>query len=324
RAVRPLKIKAWNIQLSEPNVLVLDRPRYRIGNGAWQPETEILRVDRAARSALGIPPRGGSMVQPWAQKPDRTHKTVPVELVYTIRIDTVPAGVIELALEHPEWFKASLNGRPLDTRQAHEWWTDRSLRKVPFDAERLHSGANELRLLCDYDAKSGLELCYFLGNFGVKVKGAQATITPQVTSLKIGDWVKQGLAFYAGHVTYHTNVKLPRRKDAHVFLRLSAFRGVGARIFVNDRPAGMLAWPPYEADITAFVKSTPCMVKLGIEILGHRRNSHGPLHNAQKWPVWTGPAEFITTGNQWCEAYQLVPCGLLKPPELVIKVAGKE
>ncbi|MCX6991526.1 MAG: glycosyl hydrolase, partial [Kiritimatiellaeota bacterium] len=47
RAVRPLKIKAWNIQLSEPNVLVLDRPRYRIGNGAWQPETEILRVDRA-------------------------------------------------------------------------------------------------------------------------------------------------------------------------------------------------------------------------------------------------------------------------------------
>lgn len=321
QSVRPFTAKAWDIRLSEPNVLALDRPRYRIGGGAWQPETEILRVDRAVRSVLGISPRGGQMVQPWAQKPDRAHKTVPVELVYTIRINTVPAGIMELALEHPEWFHISLNGQPLKAPRATGWWTDRSLRKIQFDAARLHSGANELRLLCDYDAESGLEICYLLGNFGVKVKGAQATITPPVTSLKIGDWVKQGLAFYAGHVTYHTNVKLPRCKDTHVFLRLPAFRGVGARVFVNDRPAGVLAWPPYEADITAFVKSAPRAVKLGIEILGHRRNSHGPLHHAQKWPAWTGPTEFITTGDKWREDYQLVPCGLMKPPELVVKTA---
>ncbi|MBU4212310.1 MAG: hypothetical protein KKD33_06985 [Verrucomicrobia bacterium] len=351
QAVRPLKVKAWNIHLSEANGLVLDRPRYRIGNDAWQPETEILRVDRAVRSALGIPLRGGQMVQPWAQKPDRAHKTVPVELVYTIRINTVPTGVIELALEHPERFRVSLNGRPLDPwpisparnathsvagglaelgqagrpRQARKWWTDHSMRKLSLDAAQLHPGNNELRFWCDYDANSGLEPCYLCGDFGVKVKGTQAIITPPVTSLKIGDWVKQDLAFYAGHVTYHANVKLPRRKDAHVFLRLPAFRGAGARIFVNDQPAGVLAWPPYEADITAFVKSArtarraPRAIKLGIEILGHRRNSHGPLHNAQKWPIWTGPAEFITTGDNWREDYQLVPCGLMKPPELVFK-----
>lgn len=199
------------------------------------------------------------------------------------------------------------------------------MRKIPFDAALLHSGANELRLLCDYDARSGFELCYFLGNFGVKVKGAQATITPPVTSLQTGDWVKQGLAFYAGHVRYEADIRLHRRKSERVFLRLPAFRGAGARIFVNDQPAGVLAWPPYEADITAFVKSArptcraPRAVKLGIEILGHRRNSHGPLHNAQKWPIWTGPAEFITTGNQWHGDYQLVPCGLMKPPALVFK-----
>ncbi|MFH1968834.1 MAG: hypothetical protein ABIJ53_00790 [Verrucomicrobiota bacterium] len=330
RAVRPLKVKVWNVHLNEANGLVFDRPRYRIGNGAWQPETEILRVDRAARSALGIPFRGGNMVQPWAQKKARELKTIPVELIYSIRVKTVPAGVMELTLEHPERFRISLNGRPLDTRQAREWWTDRSMRKLSLDTAQLHPGNNELRFLCDYDANSGLEPCYLRGDFGVKVKGTQATITPPVTSLKIGDWVKQGLAFYAGHVTYHANVKLPQRKDAHVFLRLPAFRGVGARIFVNDQPAGVLAWPPYETDITAFVKSAqpahraPHAVMLGIQILGHRRNSHGPLHHAQKWPLWTGPAEFITTGDQWCEDYQLVPCGLLKPPELVIKVAGKE
>lgn len=325
RTVRPLKVKAWNIQLSEANGLVLDRPRYRIGGGAWQPPTEILRVDRAARSALGIPFRGGDMVQPWAQKKARERKTIPVELLYSIHVETVPAGAVELALEHPERFKISLNSRPLDTRQSREWWADRSLRKLSLDAAQLHPGNNELRFLCDYDANSGLELCYLRGDFGVKVQGTQATITPPVKSLKIGDWVKQGLAFYAGHVTYRTNVKLPWRKDAHVFLRLPAFRGVGARVFVNDRPAGVLAWPPYETDITALVKSAqsarraPRAVKLGIEILGHRRNSHGPLHHAEKWPIWTGPSEFIATGGKWCEDYQLVPCGLMKPPELVVK-----
>ncbi|MDD5678773.1 MAG: glycosyl hydrolase [Kiritimatiellae bacterium] len=329
-AVRRMCPVSWNIVLSEPNVLVLDRPRYRIGNGTWQPETEILRVDRAVRSALGIPLRGGSMVQPWAQKPDRAHKTVPIELVYTVHINTMPAGVMELALEHPELFRISLNGRSLDARQARNWWTDRSMLKVPFDAALLHPGDNELSLLCDYNAKSGLEICYVLGNFGVKVKGAQASITPSVRSLKIGDWVKQGLAFYSGNVTYQADINACGRAGERVFIRLPAFRGAGARIFVNDQPAGVLAWPPYEMDITAFVKSArqerraPRAIKLGVEILGHRRNSHGPLHYSQKWPAWTGPAEFIATGDKWREDYQLIPCGLLKPPELVIKTAGKE
>jgi len=319
QSARPLAARVWDIRLSEPNVLVLDRPSYRIGGGAWRTETEILRVDRAVRGALGIPLRGGNMVQPWAQKKTRERKTAPVELVYTIRVKAIPSGAIDLALEHPERFRISLNGRPLDSRGARDWWTDRSLLKIPFDAALLHSGANELRLLCDYDAQSGLEIGYLLGNFGVKVQGPRATVTAPVASLKIGDWVRQGLAFYAGHVRYEADVRLRRRKGEHVFLRLPAFRGAGARIFVDDQLAGVLAWPPYEADITSFVKNAPRAARLGIEILGHRRNSHGPLHHAQKWPIWTGPVEFIAAGNKWCEDYQLVPCGLLKPPELVRK-----
>lgn len=342
RAVRPLQVKAWNIRVSESNVLVLDRPRYRIGDKAWQPQTEILRVDQAVRNTLGLPLRGGSMMQPWAQEKARERKFVPLELVYSIRVQTVPSGIVELALENPERFKISLNGQPLDARQVREWWTDRSLRKIPFDAARLHCGANELRLRCDYDADFGLELCYLCGDFGVKVRGTRAILTSAVTSLKVGDWVKQGLPFYAGHVLYQTMVPTlqrsgHRRKGEHIFLRLPAFRGAGARIFINDQSAGVLAWPPYEADITAFVNGQRSLrrslraanrawhsIKLGIEILGHRRNSHGPLHHAQKWPTWTGPAEFVTIGNQWREDYQLVPCGLMKPPEIVIKVAGKE
>ena len=318
RSVRPLTVKTWDVRLDEANVLVLDRPRHRIGDGAWQPEAEILRVDRAIRTSLGIPLRGGDMVQPWMRKPVRDRKSVPVELAYTIRVKTVPDGIMELAIEHPERFHISLNGRPLDPRSARDWWTDKSLQKIRFDAALLRSGDNELRLRCDYDATSGLEICYLLGTFGVAVRNTRATIIQPVASLKIGDWVMQGLPFYSGHVTYQTMLRLPRRKGGHVFLRLPSFRGVGARIIINDRPAGVLAWPPYETDLTAFADSAR-PVTLSIQILGHRRNSHGPLHHAQKWPAWTGPNQFIPVGNEWSEAYQLVPCGLLKPPELVVK-----
>jgi hypothetical protein len=50
----PLRPASWRVTLSESNGLVLDRPRFRLGEGAWQGPDEILRVDRAIREAMGM------------------------------------------------------------------------------------------------------------------------------------------------------------------------------------------------------------------------------------------------------------------------------
>ena len=42
-------------------------------------------------------------------------------------------------------------------------------------------------------------------------------------------------------------------------------------------------------------------VELAIEVIGHRRNSHGPFHLTEKWPWWTGPGEFTRGGDSWLE-----------------------
>ena len=60
-------------------------------------------------------------------------------------------------------------------------------------------------------------------------------------------------------------------------------------------------------------------VTLQIEVLGHRRNSHGPLHHPEKWPVWTGPGEFVVNPAHEFKGYQLVPCGLFRPPVLSVR-----
>jgi hypothetical protein len=83
------------------------------------------------------------------------------------------------------------------------------------------------------------------------------------------------------------------------------------RVVVNGRTAGMIAGEPNEEDIC-------------VEVLGHRRNSHGLLHHAKKWLTWTGPAEFVPEGSDWTDEYQLVPCGLMKPTIVVTRKSARE
>jgi hypothetical protein len=186
------------------------------------------------------------------------------------------------------------------------------------DPSLIRPGTNEVVLTTPYDeAHPGFEIIYLLGDFGTRVKGTAVEMTVSPRSLRLGDWVKQGLAFYSGSVSYVTAVKPKLRKGQRLFVRVPAYRGVAVRVLVGGRPAGVIAWEPNEVDITDLVGEGA--IDLRLEVIGHRRNSHGPLHHAEKWPYWTGPAQFVTAGEQWVDGYQLVPCGLMEAPELVVR-----
>jgi len=321
KPVRSKKLggKSWPVTLSENNALVLDRPRFKIGAGGWKPQAEILKVDMAVRDALGIKHRGGEMVQPWAREKPANPKRVEVTLAYTFEASAVPSGSLFLGVERPETFKIAVNGTPLDMDVECGWWCDQSLRKIPVNPALIRVGSNEVVMTCDYsELHSGLEIAYLLGNFGTMVRGTEVRLTPPPTALRMGDWVKQGLAFYSGSVSYNATIKPPAlRKGERLFVQVPEYRGVAVRVLANGKSAGVIAWEPNEVDITDFVTAQP--VELRIEVIGHRRNSHGPLHHAEKWPSWTGPNEYKANGDKWREDYSLVPCGLLKPPQLVVK-----
>ncbi len=164
--------KGWTVGLSECSNLVLDRPQYRIGGGAWQGAAEILRVDRAVREAMGIPARSGGMVQPWARPIAKNPKRTTVDLLYTFDAETIPEGDLFIAVERPETFKIAVNGQVLSMDAECGWWCDLSLRKIPVDPNMVRLGRNEILMTCDYDeTHSGLEIVYLLGMFGTAVKG---------------------------------------------------------------------------------------------------------------------------------------------------------
>ncbi len=313
-----LKSKSYDIVLSEANSLALDRPRYCIGGGDWQEPEEILRVDHRVRDALGIPHRGGQMVQPWARELPEQPKSVPVALAYTFEATAIPTGDLFLAIEQPRAFLVSVNGVRVDTDADCGWWTDRSLRKLPVDPSIIRIGTNEIALECHYtELHPGLEIVYLLGNFGAKAKGTDVTITAPPASLRLGNWVPQGLAFYSGSVSYRKTIRPKLSRGERLFVQVPKYAGAAVRVLVDGQSAGIIAWEPNEVDITDRLSGPTA--DLCIEVIGHRRNSHGPLHLSREHPRWIGPAEFATGGDDWTENYVLVPCGLMAPPRLIVR-----
>jgi hypothetical protein len=315
----------WEVLLSEDNVLPLDRPRLRLGDGEWEEPEEVLRVDRKVRAAIGEPARGGQMVQPWCRPVSRKPKTIRVGLSYRFEIDTVPTGDVHLCVEQPRRWNITVNGHLLSPDIECGWWVDPSMRRIALDPALLREGMNEVALEGDYDeTHPGLEIVYLLGRFGTAVDGTDVRVTEEPRNLSLGDWVPRGLAFYAGSVAYRRKVRLTHLPGERLFLQVPDYRGVAVRVVVNGRTAGIIAWEPNEADITECLPEGTSEADIRVEVLGHRRNSHGPLHHAKKWPVWTGPAEFVTEGADWTDEYQLVPCGLMKPPIVLTRKPTRE
>lgn len=319
KTIRTDKIsgKTWNITLSESANLVLDRPRYKIGNGEWQKAEEILRIDRALRDSMGIQHRGGGMIQPWAQPHNPNPKRSKISLAYTFNCQAIPTGDLFLALEQPKTFQVSLNGVPVSQEAECGWWVDLAMRKLPLDSSLLYLGNNELTLECDYvENHPGLEIVYLLGNFGTLAKDTDVAITALPTTLQLGDWVPQGLTFYSGSVSYRRRLDLKTEKGQRLFIRVPEYRGVAVRVLVDGKEAGIAAWEPNEVEVTGLANG-PADVQF--QLIGHRRNSHGPFHITEKWPGWTGPDSFTQGPANWLDGYQLVPCGIMSEPELIVR-----
>lgn len=305
-------------QLSEDNVLVLDRPLYRIGSGKWSGGQEILRLDRLVRDTLGVPHRGGSMLQPWACTPQKNPPRVALSLAFDIMVENIPGAPVYLALENAERYTITLNGSDISTiEQGAGWWIDPCLRKLRMDPVAFQLGKNELLLKIDFSPEDELEAIFLLGSFGVRVEGTDSVLLGAPSLVELGDWVERGLPFYGGAVTYRFASSITRKAGERVFVQAGDFKGSLIRVLVNGKQAGFMPWPPYELDITDSLVDG--MNEISLQVYGSRRNTLGPLHQRNPNPPAIGPENFLTSGEDWSEAYVLKPCGLLASPTLSIR-----
>jgi len=152
----------------------------------------------------------------------------------------------------------------------------------------LEVGNNQIKIKVVADPSGGLlEPVRLMGNFGASFVTCKPALTAPPTHLKIGSWTGQGLPFYSGTISYEMEFALDELPRAAVL----SLPGVAdmADVWVNGRQVGLLAWPPYEREITPFLK---------------------PGRNNLRLDVTNSMANLLDAKQK--------PSGLLKPPQLLI------
>lgn len=296
----------------EENVCVLDYCKWRWKDKEFHNETEVLRADREIRSDIGIEWRGGEMLQPWFAKSHDQKIYGDIELSYEFFIDTIPNGPVYLAGERPELNNYKINGVKLENTDIDDFYIDDCFKKMAIPHDALKIGRNEITVNVAFKRTTNIEAIYLIGDFGVKIDGHTSTITTLPSHIGCENYINYNMPFYSGNLTYI--VPFESYKEAvgeiedgcRVIFTPDRFTGGCVNVKYGDKKT-VLAWDPYEADITeAYNNKLP----LFITVVGVRTNTFGPLHEVLKPAPHCGPGNFTTGGDGWTDNYSLLDSGL--------------
>lgn len=311
--------------LSEKNVLVLDYVRSSFQGGPFTEPEEILRADRRIRDAVGIEHRSGNMLQPWYAKKYADEAYGSLTLAYEFYIDEMPEGGIVLAGERPELFSYEVNGTALSPDGG--FWVDRCFKTMPIPREALRLGKNTVTARTEFRRTTNLESLYLVGDFGVRMEkkeqsrtrrlndrgrffGNEKHITALPAEIGFDNLAEYGLPFYSGFVTYRIPAGSLPAVDAaageRLFLKAEDFVGAAVRVTgEKSEEAALIAWEPYEADVTALAGG-----EIEVTLLCTRKNTFGPLHLIPAVPGAVGPGHFTTGGASFSDDYVLMDSGI--------------
>lgn len=305
------------VTFEEPNVLLLDRAEYRLDEGTWQEEEDILRIDNLVRGQLGMPLRMEAFAQPWVSVGKKETENMYPRLQFRFSIEAdCEIDEVSLALETPECTQIRWNGVNVESLVTG-WYVDYDIKTIKLGS--VQKGTNILELGIPFDGLVQVENVYLLGDFGVYLRGRCARLVEPVKTIAFGDICIQGLPFYGGNLTYHIDLELSRPADS-VEIQVSKFRASVIRGKIDGMDLGRIAFSPY------ILKTGPLEVGhhlLELTVFGNRVNTFGPLHNCDQTEIWIGPNAWRSTGTSWCYEYQLKPMGILISPQVRMNWSGR-
>jgi hypothetical protein len=108
------------------------------------------------------------------------------------------------------------------------------------------------------------------------------------------------------------NIEKP---EGQYFIRLNNWRGTVAEVRVNDQTAPVIAFSPYESDITGLLKSG--INKIQVKVIGSLKNLMGPHFN-DPGPGLVSPGSFRNVKSYPAgKDYQLLDYGLMEEFDVV-------
>jgi hypothetical protein len=236
-------------------------------------------------------------------------------------LDEAALRSIRCVVERPGLWELQVNGHPLSKTEG-AYWIDRDFpvyEAGPF----LKSGWNTLTLTAPrMHILAEVMPVYLLGDFlvvpaekGFEIAGGEEP--------SLGSWKEQGMPFYSQQVNYIQSFQVQDSTSSLYKVRLNHWKGSVAEVEVNGKPAGPIAWPPYELDVSGLLK--PGENEITVQVTGSLKNTFGFFyHPNDSW---------IHGPHSWNEApdqppspsdYYLMDYGMYEPFDLVSYVAESD
>ncbi len=215
---------------------------------------------------------------------------------------------LKAIVERPHLWIVELNGKEIRP-EAGKWWLDRNFSIFNIGTV-VKDGENTITLKASpMKIHAEVEPVYILGNFSVEPAKKGFIIKAPLPKLSTGSWLSQGLPFYSWGMTYSSEFTVSKPEGKYE-VSLGKWKGTVAEVAVNGQPAGVIAFPPYQADITGQIKQGTN--KIDVKVIGSLKNLLGPHHN--------NPASGIASPGMWRniksypagKKYQMYDYGLME------------
>jgi hypothetical protein len=228
-------------------------------------------------------------------------------------LDKVDRAALKAVVERAGLYKIKVNDKPVEPLPGR-WWLDKAFNVVDI-GKLLQAGPNKLSLTADkMSIHAELEPIYILGNFSLTSAAHGWNITSPA-GLRLGSWKAQGLPMYARNVSYLKKINLEKKDGKSYWVELGHWQGTVCSVVVNGQSAGIIAYPPYQLDVTSSLKQGANTID--VAVVGSLKNLLGPHFNKPK-PGLVSPWHFryVKTYPPGKE-YDLYDYGLMEDYRLI-------
>jgi hypothetical protein len=311
------------IRRLEPNVLTLDYVDVTAG-GETRKDLYFYQANQFAWQKNGLDR------DPWDSavqfKDELIRKTFApgsgFTASYKFNIEGAVPKDLAIVIERPDLYTITCNGHALKGKR-NDWWLDKAFGRIAI-ASSARTGENVVTIKASpFTMYHELEPAYVLGDFALKPVDKGFVIAP-AQDLTLGassqtagatarpGWNLQGHPFYSAGVSYREHFDVTQAAG-RFFVTLPNWYGSVAKVAINGKAAGFIDAPPWECDVTKYVKRGQNEVE--IKVIGTLKNTLGPHHGkpalGAAWPggFHNGPIPGPPPGD----SYSTVAYGLFEP-----------
>ena len=208
-----------------------------------------------------------------------TFKTGDIKVKYHFVIaGNMDKSKMRLVAEQPNIWKAKINGQSVTANPEDRWLDSRF--GVYEIGKYVKTGENVVELSVEpMSIYAEIAPVFILGDFSLESANMGWIMREPIDKFKLGSWKDQGQPYYSWDVSYSKNYTI-NDTDARYALELKKWNGTVSEVYVNDSKVGVIAYKPYDFDLSPFLKKGNN--KIEVRVIGSLKNLYGPHYSRDK------------------------------------------